>query len=216
MSAHKTKLVIFDLDGVLTDTAHYHYLAWKELSKKFNFDLSPSQNEKLKGVNREESLKRILHWAGVEVTDQYFKELLHEKNEHYIQLISSMNESERFPAVLEVFSLLRSQGIKIGLGSSSKNAELVLERIGLQGAFDVQIDGRHTQGSKPDPEVFLLAATHLKINPKECTVVEDAEAGVQAAKSAGMHCIGIGKNHDLPEADTCIPDLSLFGLHLLR
>lgn len=215
MSQKKTKLVIFDLDGVLTDTARYHYLAWKHLAAKLGYSLSEAQNEKLKGVNREESLRRILDWANIEVDEPEFSQLLHEKNEHYVQLISGMNETERFPAVLNVFNTLKLHGIKIALGSSSKNAEMVLQRIGLQNVFDVQIDGRHTSRSKPDPEVFLKAAAQLGFNSDQCVVVEDADAGAKAAKAAGMFCIGIGHKTEIPDADICIPDLGFFHLDLL-
>lgn len=216
MSNRKTKLVIFDLDGVLTDTARYHYLAWKQLAQKIGYPLSEAQNEKLKGVNREASLRLILEWANYTAAEDEFKRMLEEKNEHYLTLISRMNESERFGSVTEVFSLLRAHGISIGLGSSSKNAAMVLERIGLEEAFDVQIDGRHTQRSKPDPEVFLLAASQIGVSPSQCVVVEDAKAGVQAAKAAGMFCIGIGHESELSEADVCIPDLSHFNMELLQ
>jgi beta-phosphoglucomutase len=199
------KACLFDLDGVLVDTAIYHFQAWKMLGENFNYQLTEEQNEQLKGVSRVESLNRILDWANYSATPEQKEAWLIEKNENYLQLISNMNPAEILPGVLDFLGQIKEQGYKIALGSASKNSEVILTKTGLLPWFDVIIDGNKVTKSKPDPEVFLKGAEGLGFQPEECIVFEDAQAGVEAAKKGGMKAIGIGEASVLKEADKVIP-----------
>jgi beta-phosphoglucomutase len=198
------KACLFDLDGVLVDTAIYHFQAWKNLGTKFGYTLTEEQNEQLKGVSRVESLNRILAWANYSATEEEKSTWLIEKNENYLELISNMNPSEILPGVLDFLQEIKTQGYLIALGSASKNAEVILRKTGLISWFDAIIDGNHVQKSKPDPEVFLKGAEALGVSPENCIVFEDASAGIEAAKRAGMKAIGIGDPSILGEADQVI------------
>jgi len=199
------KACLFDLDGVLVDTAIYHFQAWKMLGENFNYQLTEEQNEQLKGVSRVESLNRILDWANYSATSEQKEAWLIEKNENYLQLISNMNPAEILPGVLDFLGQLKELGYKIALGSASKNSEVILTKTGLLPWFDLIIDGNKVTKSKPDPEVFLKGAEGLGFQPQECIVFEDAQAGVEAAKKGGMKAIGIGDVDVLSEADKVIP-----------
>jgi beta-phosphoglucomutase len=199
------KACLFDLDGVLVDTAIYHFQAWKMLGENFNYQLTEEQNEQLKGVSRVESLNRILDWANYSATSEQKEAWLIEKNENYLQLISNMNPAEILPGVLDFLGQIKEQGYKIALGSASKNSEVILTKTGLLPWFDLIIDGNKVTKSKPDPEVFLKGAEGLGFQPEECIVFEDAQAGVEAAKKGGMKAIGIGEADVLSEADKVIP-----------
>ena len=201
----KHKACLFDLDGVLVDTAIYHFQAWKNLGKNFDYELSEEQNEELKGVSRVASLDRILTWAKKEASQVEKTAWLIEKNENYLDLISNMNPDEILPGVLAFLQAIKEQGYLIALGSASKNAEIILEKTGLITWFDAIIDGNHVQKSKPDPEVFLKGAEALGVSPEDCIVFEDASAGIEAAKRAGMKSIGIGDPIVLHEANKVIP-----------
>ena len=201
----KLKACLFDLDGVLVDTAIYHFQAWKNLGKNFDYELSEEQNEELKGVSRVASLDRILTWAKKEASQVEKTAWLIEKNENYLDLISNMNPDEILPGVLAFLQAIKDQGYLIALGSASKNAEIILEKTGLITWFDAIIDGNHVQKSKPDPEVFLKGAEALGVSPEDCIVFEDASAGIEAAKRAGMKSIGIGDPIVLHEANKVIP-----------
>jgi beta-phosphoglucomutase len=198
------KACLFDLDGVLVDTAIYHFKAWRMLGENFGYQLTEEQNEQLKGVSRVESLNRILAWASFSATEEQKEIWLKEKNDNYLSLISSMNPSEILPGVVDFLGQIKEDGYKIGLGSASKNAEIILEKTGLMPWFDLIIDGNKVSKSKPDPEVFLKGAEGLGLLPHECIVFEDAQAGVEAAKSGGMKVIGIGEASVLKEADKVI------------
>ncbi|WP_395768781.1 beta-phosphoglucomutase [Aquirufa sp.] len=200
------KACLFDLDGVLVDTAIYHFQAWKNLGKKFNYELTTEQNEQLKGVSRVESLNKILDWANYSATQEEKSNWLIEKNEEYLRLISNMNRSEILPGVEEFLNQIKNQGFKIALGSASKNAEIILDKTGLMPWFDLIIDGNTVSKSKPDPEVFLKGAEGLAMKPSECIVFEDAQAGVEAAKAGNMKAIGIGDRETLYLADKVIPN----------
>jgi beta-phosphoglucomutase len=200
------KACLFDLDGVLVDTAIYHFQAWKNLGKKFNYELTIEQNEQLKGVSRVESLNKILDWANYSATQEEKSNWLIEKNEEYLRLISNMNRSEILPGVEEFLNQIKNQGFKIALGSASKNAEIILDKTGLMPWFDLIIDGNKVSKSKPDPEVFLKGAEGLAMKPSECIVFEDAQAGVEAAKAGNMKAIGIGDRETLYLADKVIPN----------
>jgi len=199
---------IFDLDGVLVDTAVYHYQAWKKLANSMGFDFSHAQNEQLKGVNRMRSLDMILNWGGITKTDAEKEELAGLKNSWYVDMISKMSASEVLPGTVELLEELKSKGIKMALGSASKNSGLILERTNLTHFFDAVVDGNSVTTSKPDPEVFLKGAELLATPAANCIVFEDASAGVQAAISANMAVVGIGEAANLPGADLIIKDLS--------
>jgi beta-phosphoglucomutase len=185
------KACLFDLDGVLVDTAIYHFQAWKMLGENFNYQLTEEQNEQLKGVSRVESLNRILDWANYSATDEQKEAWLVEKNENYLQLISTMNPAEILPGVLDFLGQIKELGYKIALGSASKNSEVILTKTDLLPWFDLII--------------FLKGAEGLGFKPEECIVFEDAQAGVEAAKKGGMKAIGIGDADVLSEADKVIP-----------
>jgi beta-phosphoglucomutase len=199
--------VIFDLDGVLTDTAIYHYQSWSRIAKEINFDLTEELNEQLKGVSRTESLDRILSWAHTVKSAEEKQQLLIQKNEHYLALIESLSEKDILPGVVGFLDDIRRGGIKTAVGSSSKNAHLILKKLRLIDSFDAVVDGNMVKQTKPDPEVFTLAAELLGLQQRECMVVEDAEAGVLAAKAAGMKVLGITAHGKLELADFCTHSL---------
>ena len=200
------KACLFDLDGVLVDTAIYHFQAWKMLGENFNYQLTEEQNEQLKGVSRVESLNRILNWASYTATEEQKEIWLKEKNDNYLQLITHMNPSEILPGVVDFLGQIKADGYKIALGSASKNAEIILEKTHLTPWFDLIIDGNKVSKSKPDPEVFLKGAEGLGLLPSECIVFEDAQAGVEAAIAGGMKVIGIGEASVLGDANKVIPN----------
>jgi beta-phosphoglucomutase len=200
------KACLFDLDGVLVDTAIYHFQAWKNLGKKFHYELTEEQNEQLKGVSRVESLNKILDWANYSATQEEKTNWLFEKNEEYLRLITNMNSSEILPGAEAFLQQIKNLGFKIALGSASKNAEIILDKTGLMPWFDLIIDGNIVSKSKPDPEVFLKGAEGLGMKPSECIVFEDAQAGVEAAKAGLMKAIGIGDRETLSLADKVIPN----------
>lgn len=193
--------VIFDLDGVIVDTAKYHYLAWKKMANQLGFDFTLEQNELLKGVSRVKSMEILLEIGDISISQQEKEHYMHQKNEHYLSFITQMDETEMLPNILKILKYLKENGIAIALGSASKNAKLILETLQITHYFEVIIDGNEVSKAKPDPEVFLLAAHRLNKKPEECIVIEDAAAGVEAAKTANMLCIGIGENDILKEAD---------------
>jgi len=199
---------IFDLDGVLVDTAVYHYQAWKKLANSLGFDFSHAQNEQLKGVNRMRSLDKILNWGGISKTDAEKEELAALKNTWYVDMISRMSPDEVLPGTLDLLQTLHDHGIKMALGSASKNSGLILERTNLAHYFDAIVDGNSVRTSKPDPEVFLKGAELLETPASNCIVFEDAAAGVEAAIAAKMAVVGIGQKENLPGADLIKKDLS--------
>jgi len=199
------KACIFDLDGVIVDTAKYHFQAWRRLANELGFDFSEADNEQLKGVSRMESLEIILKWGGVTLTEEQKLEWADRKNEWYKALISNMSPDEILPGVLQFLTQLQSHGIHIALGSASKNALPVIESIGLGPLFEVVIDGTHTTRSKPDPQVFQLAAQRLGLQSDECIVFEDAESGIEAALNGGFYAVGIGRPEVLGKAHWVIP-----------
>lgn len=192
---------IFDLDGVIVDTAKYHFLAWKKLAGELGIDFTEEDNELLKGVSRVRSLEIILELGKKEISKEDFDRYLIEKNEDYLTYIDKMDESEILPGVLDTLKLLKKSGKKIALGSASKNAPKILEKVNLLDYFEVIVDGNSVTKAKPDPEVFLLGASKTDSEPKDCVVFEDAIAGIQAANNAGMISVGIGDKDVLTEAD---------------
>ncbi len=202
------KAFIFDLDGVIVDTAKYHYLAWKELAEKLGFDFTVEQNELLKGVSRIRSLEILLDIGKVHLDEDTKTKLLTEKNEQYLKYIAKMDQEEILPGIKNVLHYLKSNQIPFALGSASKNARLILERLDLINLFDAIVDGNDVSIAKPDPEVFLIAAQKLGVIPEACIVVEDAQAGIQAANRAGMTSLGIGDKTVLKESNFVLHDTS--------
>lgn len=191
---------IFDLDGVIVDTAKYHYLAWRKLANALGFEFTQEQNEQFKGVSRKRCLEILLQIGGIKASQEQFNKWLVEKNEDYLSLIEGMDESEILPDVQKVLRLLKKNHMPIALGSASKNARPILEKVKLMDYFDVIVDGTHVAKAKPDPEVFLMAAEQLGVPPEDCVVFEDAVAGIEAANNAGMLSIGIGEEEVLSKA----------------
>lgn len=201
------KGAIFDLDGVIVDTAKYHYLAWRSLAKRLGFEFTEEDNERLKGVSRMESLQILLEVGGVEANEAERLAMADAKNKEYVDYISRLEPSEILPGAREYLLQLRSRGVKVALGSASKNAEFILNRLGIADLFDAVIDGTKVSKAKPDPEVFLAASAALGLEPSACVVFEDAAAGVQAGKAAGSKVVGIGSADILAEADRVINGL---------
>ena len=190
---------LFDLDGVLVDTAQYHFLAWQRMAAELGIHFGEAENEQLKGVSRAESLNRILAWGGKSISDAEKQHWMTLKNEWYLELVRGMPADDYLPGAHEFLRASRAAGIKVALGSASKNAPLILERLGWIPLFDALVDGNVVTASKPDPEVFLEGARRLGLKPEECVVFEDSEAGVEAARRGGMKVVGIGQglNADL-------------------
>lgn len=210
------KAVIFDLDGVIVDTAHYHYLAWKRLAAELGFDLTIDQNELLKGVSRMRSLDIILDLGGIKLSDSEKERIANKKNSWFVEYVNGMKPEEIFPGVKELLRSIRAKGLKVALASSSKNAPAVIRLLNIQNEFDAVVDGTMIIHSKPDPEIFLLAAKKLGIEPASCVVFEDAEAGVEAALAAGMKCVGIGSTLQLGKANLVIAKTGDFNLQTLN
>ncbi|EGM76564.1 beta-phosphoglucomutase [Rheinheimera sp. A13L] len=206
---------IFDLDGVLTDTAEYHFLAWQQLATQLGIDFSREDNELLKGVDRMGSLELILKLGKVQLSQDEKLKLAAQKNTDYLKLVESMSPADLFPGVLPLFSSLKAVGIKTALASASKNAALVLQKLGIPDLFDYVADSNFIQNGKPDPEIFLTCAKALGIVPERCIGVEDAPAGVTAIKAAGMYALGIGETRALAQADLVIPAVSAIDQRLL-
>jgi beta-phosphoglucomutase len=198
---------IFDLDGVLVDTAKYHYLAWQWMAGELGFDFTEADNERLKGVSRIRSLEILLEIGGVSLTEEERQAWAYKKNERYVAHISRMDETELLPGAKAYLTELKSRSIRIALGSASKNAGLILERTGIASCFDVIVDGNRVSASKPDPEVFLTACRELGLPPSACVVFEDAESGVEAARRAGIPVVGIGSPEVLKKADWILAGL---------
>jgi beta-phosphoglucomutase len=210
-----TKALIFDLDGVIVDTAHYHYVAWQRLAKELGIEFTLQDNERLKGVSRMRSLEIILEIGGITLSEEKKEELATKKNSWFVDYIEDIKPNEIFPGVKEMLIQLREQGYKIALASSSKNAETVLRLLQVKNLFDTIVDGTMITHSKPDPEIFLLAANRLGIDPSQCVVFEDAEAGVEAALAAGMKCVGIGSVDQLGKANAIVKTTADFKIDQL-
>lgn len=199
---------IFDLDGVIVDTAKYHYLAWKSLANSLGFDFTESQNEQFKGVSRVRSLDILLELGQIKASRAEKNKWLDKKNEEYLAFISTMNENEILPDVPKILQFLIDSKQGIALGSASKNARPILQKIGLIHKFEVIVDGNDVTTAKPDPEVFLIGAQKLGFDPKNCVVFEDSIAGIQAANTARMVSVGIGDLTILQEADYNFKDFT--------
>lgn len=207
---------IFDLDGVIVDTAKYHFLAWKNLANSLGIDFTKEQNEQLKGVSRINSLEKILNWGNKTVSADEFQKLLVQKNEEYLEYITKMDESEILPDTEKILDFLIQNNQGIALGSASKNAVPILEKINLLSKFECIVDGNSVIKGKPNPEVFLKAADGLQVPPTECIVFEDSIAGIQAANAADMISIGIGEQNVLHEADYVFKDFTGLSVEFLK
>lgn len=206
---------IFDLDGVLTDTAEYHFLAWQQLASKLGIEFSRADNELLKGVDRMGSLELILQLGQKQLSQDEKLTLAEQKNAKYLKLVETMSPADLFPGVLPLFSSLKAAGVKTALASASKNAALVLQKLCIPDLFDYVADSNLIKNGKPDPEIFLTCAQALGVAPERCIGVEDAPAGVTAIKAAGMYALGIGEEHALTQADLVIPAISALDQTLL-
>jgi beta-phosphoglucomutase len=207
--------IILDLDGVICDTAHFHFLAWHRLAAEYGYELTQSDNEQLKGVSRVDSLKFILKLANKSLSNEQFETDLHRKNEWYLDLVKDMGPSDTLTGVTAFFAEVANRKIPLALGSASKNANMVLARVGLIQAFDAIVDASQVVNGKPHPETFLKAAELLGIAPENCLVFEDSAAGVQAAIAGGMKAIGIGTPEDLPGAILHLRNLGEFDFNKL-
>ena len=212
----KIEACIFDLDGVIVDTAKYHYLAWKRLADDLGIPFTEKDNERLKGVSRMASLEIILEIGNLFPDEAKKEEFASLKNSWYVDYINKMTPEEILPGSLEFILELKEVNISVALGSASKNTPLILEKIKLKNVFDAVADGNNVHKAKPDPEVFLTAARMLRVKPEKCVVFEDAVAGVQAALNAGMKCVGIGSAAILTEAHLIIKGLNEMNLDRLH
>lgn len=204
---NKIKGYIFDLDGVIVDTAKYHYNSWRKLANKLGFDITEEQNENLKGVSRKESLEYILSIGEISFSDKEKTKLAELKNSWYVESISNMDDSELLPGALNLLNDIKSRKLGISLGSASKNSVRILKSTGIYDMFDAIIDGTKTTESKPHPQVFLMGAEALKLKPEECVVFEDSINGVKSANTGGFISIGVGNEDTLNEADFVLPNL---------
>ena len=210
------KAIIFDLDGVIVDTAKYHYLAWRKIANDLGFDFSEKENENLKGVSRIKSLEYLLQKGNIKLSQKEKDKLLFVKNEHYLSLISNMDESEMLSGIAELIKDLHKENIPFALGSASKNARRILDAIQLSNLFSAIVDGTDVSNAKPDPEVFLIAAKKLCFAPKNCIVIEDSKAGIEAANNVDMISVGIGSDEVLEDADYILNDTSELTLGFLK
>lgn len=207
---------IFDLDGVIVDTAKYHFLAWKKIANELGIDFTLENNELLKGVSRIRSLDIILELGKIEASQEDKDRWLVQKNNDYLSYLVDMNETEILPGVMQVLKFLKENNQPIALGSASKNARPILEKTGVLSFFDVIVDGNDVVNAKPDPEVFLHAARLLKVTNEDSIVFEDSVAGVQAANSAKMISIGIGEEKTLQEAEYIFKDFTQISFTFLK
>lgn len=207
---------IFDLDGVIVDTAKYHFLAWRKLANGLGIDFTEKENEQLKGVSRVRSLEKILEWGNKTLSEDDFVSLMANKNEEYLGYINQMDASEILPDVSIVLDFLGKKNQDIALGSASKNARPILEKVNLLDKFHAIVDGNDVSKAKPDPEVFLIGAKLLNQKPEDCIVFEDSVAGVQAANTANMISIGIGDDDVLHEADYVFKDFTQMSQEFLE
>ena len=207
---------IFDLDGVIVDTAKYHYLAWQKLANQLGFEFSEEQNELFKGVSRKRCLEILIKIGNITATKDQFDTWMIEKNIDYLEYIKNMDASEILPDVSKVLEFLKGRNIPIALGSASKNARPILEKVNLLHYFDIIVDGNSVTKAKPDPEVFLLAAKQLGVKATDCIVFEDAVAGIEAANAAKMVSIGIGNEKTLREAQFNFTDFTEMSIDFIE
>jgi len=210
------KAFIFDLDGVIVDTAKYHFLAWQKLAQELGIEFTPEHNEELKGVSRVRSLDIILALGNIEASQEDKNKWLTQKNEDYLSYLVDMDESEILPGVLPVLEYIKEKNQLIALGSASKNARPILEKTGILPFFDAIVDGNDVSNAKPDPEVFLRAAKLLHVSNENAIVFEDSVAGIQAANTANMISVGIGDATILHEAKYNFKDFTFMDLAFIE
>ncbi len=215
---HLIKAFIFDLDGVLVDTAKYHFQSWRDFAASHGFTIPDRLNERLKGLSRMEALEEVLQFAPEALQESGDREALAtEKNNLYLGHLTDLSDSELLPGVHRFLEEARVMGLKLAVGSGSKNATPILQRLGITPLFDAICDGNHIQKSKPDPQVFQLACDALEVSPEEAVVFEDAEVGIEAAINGGMLPVGVGDPKLLPKASLVIDGFaSLHPAQLLR
>jgi len=206
---------IFDLDGVIVDTARFHFLSWRETARELGFELTEEDNERLKGVSRMESLEIILKLAGISLDEGRKRVLAQKKNSRYLEWVETLRPSDTLPGVVDFLRTLKEGKNRIALASASKNAQRVIALLKVAPFFDAVIDGSMIEKTKPDPEIFIKAARVLARHPERCAVFEDAKNGIEAAKAAGMTAIGIGLLENLGGADWVIPDFSPASIEIL-
>ncbi len=197
------KGLIFDLDGVLVDTAKYHYLAWKDLAKSLGIEFTKEDNERLKGVSRLKSFQIILEIGGLNMPLEEQEIYCTKKNAQYVKYIETLSKEDCLPGAYDFVANARKKGYKIALGSASKNAKFIIDKLELTPLFDAVVDGTSVSKAKPDPEVFIKGAELMEVDKRHCIVFEDAVAGIEAAHGAGMLAVGIGNKAQLPDADYC-------------
>lgn len=207
---------IFDLDGVIVDTAKFHFLAWQKLAGKIGIDFTKKENEQLKGVSRVKSLEKILSWGNKSISDDEFQRLMDEKNQDYLEHVHLMTKEDILPNVSQFLKLLKSKDHPVALGSASKNSKTILKAVGLTDMFDAIVDGNEVSKAKPNPEVFLKAAEWLNTPPEKCIVFEDSIAGIKAANTGNMLSIGIGDKNTLKEAVYCFKDFTEFDYQFFK
>ena len=199
---------IFDLDGVIVDTAKYHYKAWKRLADQLGFEFTEHDNERLKGVSRMQSLEILLEIGGMDAKPEEKERMAEKKNQWYVESLEAIDQNELLPGSLEYLTLLKERDVRIALGSASKNALLILNKLQITHFFDAIIDGTCVSKAKPDPEVFVKAAEALNLFPRQCTVFEDSQAGIDAARAAGFQVVAVGSDTVLKGADQYVDNLA--------
>lgn len=212
------KGVLFDLDGVITDTAEYHYQAWKKLGEEIGISIDRSFNEQLKGVSREDSLSLMLRYGNKEndFTAEEFAELAQRKNDYYLEMIQAITPKDVYPGILELLADLKTAKIKIALASASKNGPFLLQKMNLTSYFDAIADPEKVAHGKPAPDIFLLAAKEVGLTTKECLGIEDARAGIQAIVASGAQPVGVGQKKDLGENIPIVSDTTELTLAYLK
>lgn len=206
------KALIFDLDGVIVDTAHYHFVAWQRLARELGINFTEKDNERLKGVSRMRSLEIILEIGNRQMSASEKEQLATRKNAWFVEYIQNVKPDEIFPGVKEMIQTSKAAGFKVALASSSKNARTVLRNLKVEDLFEGFVDGNMIIHSKPNPEIFLKAAAQLDVEPQHCVVFEDAEAGVEAALAAGMKCVGVGSPENVGKANQIVKNTADFKL----
>ncbi|MCE2496287.1 MAG: beta-phosphoglucomutase [Flavobacteriales bacterium] len=209
----KVSAFLFDLDGVIVDTAKYHFIAWKRLANELGVDFTEEENEQLKGVSRRGSIEKIMEWGNISLPEEKIEHWMKVKNDWYLDLIAHMNPDETLPGARDCLEGARSAGVKIALGSASKNAPMILKQCELEHFFEAVIDGTKVTHSKPHPEVFLKGSEALGVKPELCTVFEDSQAGIEAALAGNMHTVAIGSPDVLPGAEMYVSGLHEFNLN---
>jgi beta-phosphoglucomutase len=212
----RSSAVIFDLDGVLTDTAELHYQSWQRIADELGLPFDRHANEALRGLSREESLERLLGPRSAEFSPQRKQEITARKNAEYLARVSSMTPADLLPGARELLTAVRETGLGVAVASSSRNAGAVIDRLGIRALLDAVVDGNDAPRSKPDPQVFLLAAERLGVPPRRCAVVEDAASGVAAALAAGMKVVGIGPRERVGAAHLVVAAIGELSVAMIR